>query len=411
MNVNVDAVRVRRSVGDLDLPPPPAAPAASSRPADGVELAAQERLTARRIEATCCNPTVELPESCVAFEQFVSGIFNDRASRSQDAVILLSPNDQSAPPLFVSINKGAQSLLFDFFRTDKVFDCNKKWLRLDGQEPPLEQIEMDCAVPYAMASAMHLCYWLNESLEGSPWPPYAVSFDKSTCLSVIQAIDYLSCDRPKSTARLVQAQLWSTIERELVGAVCDCATLGIFKDEDGARMLFVSVTDYYFNHTCTASCGSNGCSNGEVEFDSIQLGKLVDEMNQDISSLPENSPLRAKFARCCYRALSPCTSRKDLATANRLIDKPAAGFSEHSPATYFPTSPLWMEVGFCDVAHRDDYGYFVTSTADEEISIADTLMELSVENGRGSNWFVQSRTYTHPHKPGYRITAVALVKS
>ena len=73
-SVNVDAVRVRRSAGDLDLPlqPTAAAPAASSRSADGVDLAAQERLTARHIEATCCNPAVELPESCVAFEQSVS---------------------------------------------------------------------------------------------------------------------------------------------------------------------------------------------------------------------------------------------------------------------------------------------------------------------------------------------------
>ena len=69
-----------------------------------------------------------------------------------------------------------------------------------------------------------------------------------------------------------------------------------------------------------------------------------------------------------------------------------------------------MEEGFCDgLAHRDDYGYFVTSEADEESPLADALMEMSAE--RGSNWFVQSRTYTHPHKAGYRITAVALVKS
>ena len=410
MDIGLASVSPSTTVPDATAP----RAASASRFVDcvsGSALAAQERLAARHVQATCYNPTVELPESCSTFAYSVSGVFNDRASPSQDTVIMLLPGNQSTSTLFVTANKGALSLLFDFFRTDKVSDCEKKWLRLDGLEQPLEQIEMDCAAPYAMASAMHLCYWLNENPEGSPWPPYAVSFDRNTCLSVIQAIDYLSCDRPKSTARLVQAQLWSTIERELVGAVCDCATLGIFKDEDGGRMLFVSVTDYYYNHTCTSSCGSNGCSNGEVEFDSIKLDKLVDEMNQDISSLPENSPLRAKFARYCHRALSPCTSRKDAATANRLIDKPSAGFSEDdSPATYFPTSPLWMEVGFCDVAHRDDYGYFVTSTADEESPLTDTLLEMSVDS-RGSNWFVQSRTYTHPHKAGYRITAVALVKS
>ena len=408
MDIGLTSVSPSTTVPDVTVPH--AAPA--SRFADGVssgDLAAKEKLAARHVQTTCYNPAVELPDSCDTFGYSVPGVFNDRASPSQDVAIMLLPGNQSTSTLFVTANKGALSLLFDFFRTDKVFDCEKKWLRLDGLEQPLEQIEMDCAAPYAMASAMHLCYWLNDNPEGSPWPPYTVSFDKNTCLSVIQAIDYLSCDRPKSTARLVQAQLWSTIERELVGAVCDCAKFGIFKDEDGGRMLLVSVADYYCNHTCTSSCGSD-CSNGELEFDSIKFDKLVDEMNQDIASLPENSPLRAKFARCCHRALSPCTSRKDAATANRLIDKPSAGFSEDSPATYFPTSPRWMEEGFCDgLAHRDDYGYFVTSEADEESPLADALMEMSAE--RGSNWFVQSRTYTHPHKAGYRITAVALVKS
>lgn len=385
----------------------------ASRLADGVSsggLAAQEKLAARHVQTTCYNPAVELPDSCGTFGYSVSGVFNDRASPSQDVAIILLPGSQSTSTLFVTANKGALSLLFDFFRTDKVFDCEKKWLWLDSLEQPLELIEMDCAAPHAMASAMHLCYWLNQYPEGSPWPQYAVSFDKSDRLSVIQAIDYLSCDRPKSAARLVQAQLWSTIERELVSAVCDCATSGIFKDEDGGRMLFVSVDDYYDTNTCSSSCGSDDCSNGEVVFDRSKLNKLVDEMNQDISSLPESSPSREKFARYCHRALSPCTSRKDAATTNRLIDKPSAGFSEDRPATYFPTSPLWMEEGFCDgLAHRDDYGYFVTSKADEESPLADALMEMSAE--RGSNWFVQSRTYTHPHKAGYRITAVALVKS
>ena len=409
--VDIGLTSVSPSTTVPDVTVPHAAPA--SRFADGVssgDLAAKEKLAARHVQTTCYNPAVELPDSCDTFGYSVPGVFNDRASPSQDVAIMLLPGNQSTSTLFVTANKGALSLLFDFFRTDKVFDCEKKWLRLDGLEQPLEQIEMDCAAPYAMASAMHLCYWLNDNPEGSPWPPYTVSFDKNTCLSVIQAIDYLSCDRPEGTARLVQAQLWSTIERELVGAVCDCAKFGIFKDEDGGRMLLVSVADYYCNHTCTSSCGSDCCSDGELEFDSIKFDKLVDEMNQDIASLPENSPLRAKFARCCHRALSPCTSRKDAATANRLIDKPSAGFSEDSPATYFPTSPRWMEEGFCDgLAHRDDYGYFVTSEADEESPLADALMEMSAE--RGSNWFVQSRTYTHPHKAGYRITAVALVKS
>ena len=410
-SVDIGLTSVSPSTTVPDVTVPHAAPA--SRFADGVssgDLAAKEKLAARHVQTTCYNPAVELPDSCDTFGYSVPGVFNDRASPSQDVAIMLLPGNQSTSTLFVTANKGALSLLFDFFRTDKVFDCEKKWLRLDGLEQPLEQIEMDCAAPYAMASAMHLCYWLNENPVGSPWPPFAVSFDKNTCLSVIQAIDYLSCDRPKGTARLVQAQLWSTIERELVGAVCDCAKFGIFKDEDGGRMLFVSVADYYHNHTCTPSCGSDGCSNGEVEFDRSKLDQLVDEMNQDISSLPEISPSREKFARYCHRALSPCTSRKDAATTNRLIDKPSTGFSEDSPATYFPTSPRWMEEGFCDgLAHRDDYGYFVTSEADEESPLADALMEMSAE--RGSNWFVQSRTYTHPHKAGYRITAVALVKS
>lgn len=408
---------------NVGLPPPPplsidvsgaSAPqaVASSGLADGVaigDLAAPERLSARRVEATCYNPAVQLPESCVAFNQSVSGAFNDSASQSQDAVILLSTSDQSIPTLFVTANKGALSLLFDFFRTGKVFDCEKKWLRLKGQEPPLELIEMGCSAPHAMASAMYLCHWLNECPEGSPWPEYANSFDKSSCLSVIQAIEHLSCDRPKNTARLVQGHLWSTIERELVSTVCDCAVVGVFEDEEGGRMLLLSVLDGYFDESCSSSC-SDDCSDGEVEFDSIKLGKLVDEMNQTISSFPENSPLRKKFARCCHRALSPCTSRKGAAAVNRLIDKPLVELSQDSPAIYFSTSPPWMEEGVrygsraC--SHQEDYGYFVTAEADQE----DPITWAFTQKTDRSNLFVQTRTYTHPDKAGYRITSVALVK-
>ena len=385
----------------------------SSRFVDGVAssgLAAQERLTARHIEATCHNPFVELPESCVAFEQSVSGAFNDSSSPSQDAVVLLSPGNQSTSTMFVIANKGALSLLFDFFRTDKVFDCEKKWLRLNGLEQPLELIEMDCTAPHAMASAMHLCHWLNECPEGSPWPEYADSFDKSSCLSVIRAIEHLSCERPKNTAGLVQARLWSTIERELVSSVCDCAASGIYEDEDGGRMLLLSVLDCYFDDSCSSSC-SDDCSDGGVEFDSIKLGKLVDEMNQNISSLPENSLLRKKFARCCHRALSPCTSCKGADAVNRLIDKPLVKLSQDSPAIYFSTSPPWMEEAFRDggrsCSHRNDYGYFVTAEADQEDPITWALTQKT----DGGDWFVQTRTYTHPHKAGYRITSVAFVRS
>ena len=408
---------------NVGLPPPPPlsivvsgaiAPqaAASSGLVDGVaigDLAAREGLSARRVEVTCYNPAGELSELCVAFNQSVSGAFNDSASRSQDAVLLLSTSNQSIPALFVTANKGALSLLFDFFRTGKVFDCEKKWLRLKGQEPPLELIEMGCSVPLAMARAMHLCHWLNECPEGSPWPEYADAFDQSSCLSVIQAIEHLSCDRPKNTARLVQAHLWSTIERELVSAVCDCAVFGVYEDEEGGRMLLLSVIDCYFDDSCTSSC-SDDCSDGEVEFDSIKLGKLVDGMNQNISSLPDNSPLRKRFARCCHRALSPCISRKGAAAVNRLIDKPLVEFSQDSPAIYFATSPPWMEAGFCDggraCSHQEDYGYFITAEADQEDPITWALTQKT----DGSDWFVQTRTYTHPHKAGYRITSVALVK-
>ena len=407
---------------NVGLPPPPSSTAvsgafapqaaASSRFVDGVaigDLAVRERLSARHVEATCYNPAAELSESCVAFKQSVSGAFNDSASRSQDAVILLSTSNQSIPTMFVTANKGSLSLLFDFFRTGKVFDCEKKWLRLKDQEPPLELIEMGCSAPHAMASAMHLCHWLNECPEGSPWPEYANSFDKSSCLSVIQAIDHLSCDRPKNAARLVQAQLWSTIERELVSTICDCAVFGIYEDEDGGRMLLLSVIDCYYDDSCTSSC-SDDCSDGEVEFDSIKLGKLVDEMNQNISSLPENSLLRKKFARCCHRALSPCTSHKGAAAVNRLIDKPLVELSQDSPAIYFSTSPPWMEEAFRNgghaCSHREDYGYFVTAEADQEDPITWALTQKTDR----SNSFVQTRTYTHPHKAGYRITSVAWVK-
>ena len=408
MDIGLTSVSPSTTVPGATVPPA----TTTSRFADGVssgDLAAREKLSTRHVEATCYNPAAELSESCVAFKQSVSGTFNDSASRSQDAVILLSTSKQSIPTLFVTANKGALALLFDFFRTGKVFDCEKKWLRLKGLEQPLELIEMSCSAPQAMASAMHLCHWLNECPEGSPWPEYANSLDRSSCLSIIQAVEHLSCDRPKNAARLVQAQLWSTIERELVSTVCDCAVFGIYEDEDGGRMLLLSVLDCYNDNSCSSSC-SDDCSDGEVEFDSIKLGKLVDEMNQNISSLPENSPLRKKFALCCHRALSPCASRKGAAAVNRLIDKPLVELSQDSPAIYFPTSPLWVEEGFCDgLAHRDDYGYFVTSKADEGNPLADALMEISTE--RCSNWFVQSRTYTHPHKAGYRITSVALVKA
>lgn len=406
----MDAVWVRRSAGDLDLPPPSAprgAPATSSRSADGVDLTAQERLAARNVEATCCNLAVELPESCVAFDQSVSGTFNDRASPSQDAVILLSPNE-SAPTLFVSINKGALSLLLNFFRTDRVFDCEKKWLRLSGLEQPLELIEVDCTEPYVIATAMHLCHWVNDCPEANAWPEYADSFDKRTCLSVIQAIDHLSCDRPGSTAKLVQAQLWSMIERELVSALCDCAVSGIYEDDKGGRMLLLTVFDRNESHTCTSSCTSDACSDGEVKFDSTKLGELVDGMNQDISSFSENSPLRNKLAKCCQRVMSPCTSRKDLAMVDRLIDKLPVEFRHECPATYFSTSPSWMRQAFRDggCSNMLEYGHFVTSEADQEDPITWAMINKADEG----DWFVQSRTYTHPHKAGYQMISVALVR-
>lgn len=402
----MDVVWVRRSAGDLDLPPPSAVvPAASSRSADGVDLTAQERLTARNVAATCCNPAVELPESCVAFEQSVSGTFNDRTSPSQDAVILLSPEDQSAPALYASINKGALSLLFNFFRTDKVFNCEKKWLRLSGQE--LELIEVSCTEPYVIAIAMHLCHWVNDRPEASAWPEYAGSFNKRTCLSVTQAIDRLSCDRPGSTAQLVQARLWSMIERELVSALCDCAVSGIYQDDEGGRMLLLTVFDRNDSHPSTSSCTGDASFDGEVKFDSIKLGKLVDDMNQDISSLPESSPLRNKLAKCCQRVLAACTSRKDLATANRLIDKLPVEFRD-LPAAYFATSPAWMMQGYHDggCSHALEYGHLVTAEADQE----DPITWAMINKEDDGDWFVQSRTYTHPHKAGYQMISLALVK-
>lgn len=402
--MNVDAVRVRRSAGDLDLPlqPTAAAPAASSRSADGVDLAAQERLTARHIEATCCNPAVELPESCVAFEQSVSGTFNDRASSSQDAVILLSPNDQSAPTLFVTINKGALSLLCNFFRTDKVFNCEKKWLRLGGLEQPLELIELSCTEPHIIATAMHLCHWVNDCPEADAWPKYADSFDKRTCLSVMQAVDQLSCNRPGSSAQLVQARLWSMVERKLVSALCDCAVSGVFNDDEGGRMLLLTVSDRNEGHT------SNAYSDEEVTFDRYKLDKLVDDMNQDISSLPESSPLRNKLAKCCQRVLAACTSRKDLATADRLIDKLPVELRD-LPAAYFATSPAWMMQGYHDggCSHALEYGHLVTAEADQE----DPITCAMINREDDGDWFVQSRTYTHPHKAGYQMISLALVKS
>ena len=174
-------------------------------------------------------------------------------------------------------------------------------------------------------------------------------------------------------------------------------------------MLLLSVLDCHYDDSCSSSC-SDDCSDGEVEFDSIKLGKLVDGMNQNISSLPDNSPLRKKFARYCHQALSPCTSRKGAAAVNRLIDKPLVELSQDSPAIYFSTSPPWMEAGFRDggraCSHREDYGYFVTAEADQEDPITWALTQKT----DASNWFVQTRTYTHPDKAGYRITSVALVK-